>query len=238
MPAKTEVMFEKGVAETDSSSTTLISRTSAEIIVENIVGGLRLGQYSPGQRLSEPDLMRRHGVSRGPVREALRRLEAQGIVASHLHRGATIRLLSRKEMIEVLQLVWSLGSLAARLTAASIGSNAGKREFSRAFNSLLKVEGSADFFSRLQARESFFELLIRLSGNSELQRVFPTTQLQIARLQVQNSSVEMTRFKDYRRIGEAVLRGDADAAELALKEHIEGAISIFKSIPASYFLEE
>ena len=78
---------------------------SAEMVIRAITEGLYSGRYAPGQRLVEADLTREYGISRGSVREALSRLAADGIVTLNRHRGAQIRSLTRKEALDVLNLL-------------------------------------------------------------------------------------------------------------------------------------
>ena len=211
--------------------------SSPDMIVADILDGLRTGRYFPGQRLVEPDLMQRYHVGRGSVREALQKLEAEGVVNTQLHRGALIRLLSRSEMLEVLQLVEVLGGLATRLTAEKIASDKGRETFKRAFQTLMAVEHGSDFFAIVRAREAFFEVIGRLSENRELLRVWPAAPLQIARLQVRDSfiDIEARRFEEYRRIGEAILKGDGPQAEKAMREHVSVSIRAFKKLPSEAF---
>ena len=211
--------------------------SSPDMIVVDILDGLRTGRCFPGQRLVEPDLMQRYHVSRGSVREALRRLEAEGVVNIQLHRGALIRLLSRSEMLEILQLVEVLGGLSTRLAAENVGSGKGRETFKRVFKTLMALEHGSDFLAIVRAREAFFEVIGRLSGNRELLRVWPAAPLQIARLQVRDSfiDIEARRFEEYRRIGEAILKGDSPQAEKAMREHVSVSIRAFKKLPSEAF---
>ncbi|MCB1405128.1 MAG: GntR family transcriptional regulator, partial [Rhodobacteraceae bacterium] len=74
-----------------------------EGLVRDILQGLAEGRFVPGQRLAEPDLMARYGLGRSTVREALGRLAASGIVVQMPHRGAQIRLLTRRAARDVLR---------------------------------------------------------------------------------------------------------------------------------------
>src|SRR5271170_1481180 len=86
-------------------------------IVERLRGDILARRLSPGARLIENDLTLRFAVSRGPVREALRRLAAEGLIEHLPHRGAVVRRLSRVEIQELFQIRVELESLAARLAA-------------------------------------------------------------------------------------------------------------------------
>src|SRR5258708_20335204 len=78
-------------------------RTSfPDIVVNAIIRGVHAGRLVPGQRLVEADLTRNLGVSRGPVREALKRLAAEGIVTLNRHRGAFVRAMPRHQLPDTL----------------------------------------------------------------------------------------------------------------------------------------
>jgi DNA-binding GntR family transcriptional regulator len=97
------------------------SSSSSEYIVGEVLRGLCSGSYVPGQRLVEADLIRDYKVSRGSLREALKRLATEGVVSLSLHRGAYIRALSRSETRDVFAVIEALTELAARLAAEHIG---------------------------------------------------------------------------------------------------------------------
>lgn len=78
------------------------------------------GRYAPGQRLVEQRIAADLGLSRTPVREALRRLEAEGLVVSERNRGASVRELSRAEVRDLYDLRIRLESYAAELAAERI----------------------------------------------------------------------------------------------------------------------
>ena len=71
--------------------------SGSDRVVAAIVGGILSGRYGPGQKLIEADITQAVGMSRGPVREALKRLDAEGIVTLMPHRGAYIRAMTRDE---------------------------------------------------------------------------------------------------------------------------------------------
>src|SRR6267143_6057203 len=91
-----------------------------DIVVNAIIRGVHAGRLVPGQRLVEADLTRNLGVSRGPVREALKRLAAEGVVTLNRHRGAYLRVLTRAEVYETLVVLEVLTGLMARLAAETV----------------------------------------------------------------------------------------------------------------------
>src|SRR5579863_5768271 len=88
-------------------------------IVERLREDILAGRAPPGWRLVEWELTSRFGVSRGPVREALRRLAAEGLIEHRPHRGAEVRRLTVREMRELFQIRVEIESLAARLAAVA-----------------------------------------------------------------------------------------------------------------------
>ena len=94
--------------------------TSPDRVVDAIIRGIRAGVYVPGQRLIEADLTRDYQVSRGPVREALKRLAAEGVLTLTRHRGAYVRALSREEVRDSLMVLEALVGLMANLAAKRI----------------------------------------------------------------------------------------------------------------------
>jgi DNA-binding GntR family transcriptional regulator len=89
----------------DSQGTQIfVDRTLAEQVVRRLRKQIILGQLPPGQRLTEVQLAEQLGVSRGTVREALRRLEAEYLVESHSHRGSRVANLTISDAVEICEL--------------------------------------------------------------------------------------------------------------------------------------
>ena len=76
-------------------------RTKQELIYQELHDGILKGRYKPGERLDIEEIAAKMGTSRTPVREALRRLESEGLVASVPHRGTVVSQLSLDEVAEL-----------------------------------------------------------------------------------------------------------------------------------------
>lgn len=87
-------------------------RTVREIVQHKLTEDILAGRFGPGERLREAELAERYGVSRGPVREAVRALEGQGLVTFRANRGAIVRRESRDELEEIYDVVLALEGLA------------------------------------------------------------------------------------------------------------------------------
>ena len=101
--------------------------SSTDRVVNHITAGVLAGRYVPGQRLVESDLTRALRVSRGPVREAFRRLDALGILSRTMHRGACVRTLSRAEAVDLMIAIEGIDILTSRLAATAVKNRTGGR---------------------------------------------------------------------------------------------------------------
>jgi DNA-binding GntR family transcriptional regulator len=93
------------------------SQDLAQLLESEILGGAML----PGARLDEQTLATKFGVSRTPVREALRQLASSGLVEIRAHQGAVVKQLTLTELLEMFQVMAELEGLSARLAARRIG---------------------------------------------------------------------------------------------------------------------
>ncbi len=101
----------------------MATKSSGEAAYDAVIGSIRDGVYAPGQRLREEEVGDRLRLSRTPVREALRRLEADGIVEHRARIGAIVRKLDHGEVVELYEMRVVLERTAAEL-AARHGSDA------------------------------------------------------------------------------------------------------------------
>lgn len=92
-------------------------QSSGETAFETLLGAIRSGEYAPGDRLREEEVGERLKLSRTPVREALRRLEAEGIVEHRPRQGASIRALGHSEVVELYEMRAVLERTAAEMAA-------------------------------------------------------------------------------------------------------------------------
>ena len=95
-------------------------RTHSEDLARSLEAEILSGAVQPGAHLDEQSLARRFGVSRTPVREALRHLASSGLVSIRAHQGAIVRQLTLPELIEMFQVLAELEGLGARLAARRI----------------------------------------------------------------------------------------------------------------------
>ena len=193
-------------------------------VVRAILRGLYEGAYVPGQRLVEPDLMAQFGVSRSTVRESLKRLEADGVIEVLPYRGAQIRSLSPGEARDALAVVGLLVGLAARQAAERIGEGSDRAAFEDAWAQLQTFQDAPESFDFVRARNRFYQAMTRLSQNRELARIVPSLQVHMIRRSYKVAGP--ARFSSYQAMTEAILSGDAAAAEEAARVHMHNIAAL------------
>jgi DNA-binding GntR family transcriptional regulator len=210
--------------------------STVDRVIAAVKDRIRDAQYAPGQRLVEPTLMAELGVSRGSVREALRRLAAEGFVEWERFRGASIIRMSRRQVADFLELREVLEGFGAASTAAKL-SEVGKKalmKLERTPNARSKIPGNYDAYNN-----EFHALILSLSGNQEVAGVLEQTRLPIFRLQFNKillfpDQISQSRA-DHTRIVQEILKGDARAAEVAMRDHIRHSAACILAAPRHFF---
>ena len=199
--------------------------SSSDRVVAAIIKGILSGRYVPGQKLIEADLTHTLGMSRGPVREALKRLDAQGVVELTPHRGAYIGAMGREEASDLLVILEDLTALMARLAAQAVSKGADADEMSDAYQWLEKFrDGSRGDIAFIEKRRHFYDTLMAIGGNRQLHTVMPIMRIHLLRLQAQpylSTEDRQNRLDEYSAITHAVLDGDAKTAERAMRRHLK-----------------
>jgi DNA-binding GntR family transcriptional regulator len=197
--------------------------TSPERVVDAIIRSIRAGSYVPGQRLIEADLTRDYQVSRGPVREALKRLAAEGVLKLTRHRGAYVRAMSRVEVRDSLIVLESLVGLMAKLAARRVGAGDNAAAMRAAHHRLLAFRNDGGTAAFLDERRSFYDTILQIGGNVELKRMLPLMQIHLLRMQFQAYITPRDRekqFKEYEAVTDAILSGNAAKSETVGRQHI------------------
>lgn len=207
-------------------------------ITETIKEGVRLGNYVPGQRLIENDFVSEMGFSRGPLREALRRLEAEGVVLLEKNRGAVVRRWTREDIHHLYDVREILEPQAARLAAGRVAADP---ELQRKIeSSRRRMRKTAEDAVSAYVRENvrFHVLIAELSGNPWLERIIATLQLPIDRLavfQFVTKGESESSLHDHEEIIDAILAGAAPHAEKTMRAHLKSSRKMVVSLPDRAF---
>ena len=211
----------------------LMPTSLTDELVVRLENGILEGLYPPGTRLRQDELCERFGVSRTPIREALRNLQARNLVVVVPNRGATVRIPSRKDAAEVYDLRAELEGYACGLAAASITSqllgelHAAHRRVERLARRVNRP-GSAPSAVQLQlhrANREFHNTIHRATGNgrlesviSQLERSFPTEY--IAPAAADASEFWDLNVQEHARIQDAIAGRDESSARAFMRDHV------------------
>jgi DNA-binding GntR family transcriptional regulator len=198
-------------------------RTMVEQAAESVVAAAARGIFLPGDRLVEAEIARDLGISRVPVREALRLLESQGIVVSTPYKGMRLMQVSNRGVAELMRVRLALETLALREALANGGlSGESLASLRRAAERYRQASAHSDTAALVAANEVFHGELCRASGNITLLGVWHSLARQLCVIWGLS-----TPYRDQAEVGrehdtliETLEANDAAAAEAALAAHI------------------
>jgi DNA-binding GntR family transcriptional regulator len=192
----------------------------SDSIARSIRGAIVSGQLKPGERLVEDSIAEEHQVSRVPVREALRRLEAEGFVTLTPFRGAAVAVPSSHEGLQLLTVRRGLEVMAARLAAERRGAG-----YEDAIATAVKEEAEAarrHYANRFLSLSLRFHELVRLAaGNEQLVLMLERLMERIAWVFVIDLDERASSAAaDHAAIAKAILGGNPVQAGYLMDEHV------------------
>ena len=204
------------------------SLTLAEQVLTKIQTAIIKGEIPNGSKINEQELAATYGISRGPLREAISRLESQKLIERIPHVGARVVSLDINELSDLFKVREVLEGMAAQLAAENMTDD----EIKELENLLLSHEQSeqlqqGDSYYQQQGDLDFHYLIITGSKNRTLINTLTIDLYHIIRMYRFQCSAETTRpqkaFKEHRRIVEAIAARDGELAQLLMKRHISAA---------------
>jgi len=196
-----------------------------EIVFEHLREAIMAGALRPGERLMELQLAEDMGVSRTPVREAIRKLELEGLVSMIARRGAYVSDLSIRDIVETFEVRAALESLAAGLAAERIVPEE-LEQLERVLVEIGECELEGDVNRAVELDEKFHALLFAATRNSRLSQIVSNLREQIARFRRTSLATPgriRAVFYEHKRIIEAISDRNSTLAQTLAKEHIESA---------------
>ena len=196
-----------------------------EVVCESLREAIRKGLLKPGERIMELQLAEELGVSRTPVREAIRKLELEGYVVMMPRRGTYVADMSIRDINEIFEIRTALEALSNELAAEHIT----EEELEHLQRLLVIIggyvkEGSLDKI--VETDIEFHDLLYHAARNSRLVGIISNLRDQLTRFRTLSMSypgrLEET-IEEHRLIVEAIARGDCKAARRAAKRHMENS---------------
>ena len=198
-------------------------RPLREIVYEELKREILVGEIAPGTRMMEIELADEMGVSRTPVREAIRKLEKEGLVTIEPRKGAYASDVSIKDMVDVLEVREDLEAMAAAMAAQKVNKDEKQAliEATMEYKEAVESERTEDI---IRCDEKFHQLIVNYSGNKTLIQLFSQVQelaLRFRYLYYDDSSRYERMPMEHREIEEAILSGDYEKARVAAGEHVK-----------------
>jgi DNA-binding GntR family transcriptional regulator len=222
----------------DEFSRPLVATNLATLALERLERAILEGDLKPGQRLSETDLARRFGISRGPLREALGQLEGRKLVERVANQGARVVGLSHDALIDLLVIREALEGMACRLATermseADLDALAALLEDHAAAPPLRTGRG----YFQGAGDQDFHGRILRGSGNPRLTGMLEGELYSLLRLYRHLLSMRPGRpaeaLEEHRAIVAAMRARDPDAAEDAMRVHIRNSRSAVAAMLAA-----
>jgi len=203
----------------------LKSRSLPMLIEEEVQRVILSGEYAPGDRINEQELTLRFGISRGPIREALRSLEASGLVEQIPNRGVFVRRLSAEQAAQIYDVRAFLFALAGRLLALSASAEdiAALRGFVTAMDDAIAADDTDRYL-----RENFalHEFIVAHAGNPVLASQYLSLIKQLQLYRARNLSLVdsmQVSNREHHEMVEAIAAHDPDRAQAAHMAHVASA---------------
>src|SRR5262249_51318487 len=205
--------------------------------------GIHSGRFVPGQRLIEADLIQEFGVSRMRVREALRRLEAEGLIEIQKNRGAAVRRISRKEVADTIEVLRAI----AVATAEKVTELAELREvrarirqaLEAARHFRLQIAQFDDARQYMNENARFWDVLIELCDNTALSDTRMRLETTLFRLVLEGARVSARKERwigRHEAILQTMLKGDKARVRRLVIESIEEVEHAILALPDGAFL--
>ncbi len=204
-------------------------RTLADRAFEWLEEAIIKGTYPAGTKLDEVLLAKSFGISRGPVREAIRRLEGKKLVERVPHVGARVARLGSSGLINLLHVREALEGMACRLATEHMSDAELEdlEELLRTHASQINLQSGDDYYQKPMDRDFHFRL-IKGSRNEKLIELLLEDLYYLLRVYRYRSSSRagraMEAFREHEAIVAAMKRRDPDAAEAAMRLHLRNAL--------------
>ena len=196
-----------------------------DVVFNTLRSAILMGKLEPGERLMEIALANKLGVSRTPIREAIRKLELEGLVIMTPRKGAEVARITEKDLQDVLEVRESLEDLATdiaceRITVEEIEDLKVKNE---AFKDAVQNK-KADFSELAELDVAFHDVIFNASKNSRLIQILNNLREQMYRYRLEylkNAEYYERLVKEHDLITEGVIRKDKQQVHKVMDKHIQ-----------------
>lgn len=203
-----------------------------DVVFKTLRQAIITGEFKPGERLTEISLANRLGVSRTPVREAIRKLELEGLVVMVPRKGAQVARITEKDLKEVIEVRSALEEFAACLACERIKAG-DQQEMERIHHSFVRAVEEGDIMKMVAHDEQFHDTIFKAAGNDRLVSIIAGLREQFYRYRleyirdIKNPSV---LTEEHEQLMNAIFRHDKDTAGRIMRRHISGQQDIVSRV--------
>ncbi len=209
--------------------------TLSDQIYEYLRGEILTGRFAPGERLDLGELVEQLKVSKMPVKEAIGRLAAEGLLDVQAQRGTFISRVEPRELAETFEVRCALEMLAGELACARVK----KSDTEQLRRLIAEMEQSAEVGRHLELNFEFHSLIVELADNRKLAETYHRLRvpIQVAGIHYRSESWQdriAQEQKEHRAIVRALEQKDAEAVARAIRDHIRrGGASLLADVERS-----
>ncbi len=194
-----------------------------DVVFNTLRQAILTGDLKPGERLMEIHLANKLGVSRTPIREAIRKLELEGLVTMIPRRGAEVAQITEKSMNDVLEVRRSMDALCVELACERI-SEEELQELDGACDAFAEAVKTKDIRRIAQADVALHDIIVQATGNRRLVQLINNLSEQMYRYRfeyLKDISRHQSLIQEHRMIYEGIRERNKEVASSAAKLHID-----------------
>ncbi len=194
-----------------------------DVVFNTLRKAILTGELKPGERLLEIHLANRLGVSRTPIREAIRKLELEGLVIMIPRRGAEVAQITEKSLKDVLEVRRALDALCVELACDRITTEEEER-LKRACDTFERATQTRDATTIAAADVALHDIIVQATGNKRLIQLINNLSEQMYRYRfeyIKDENRHDNLINEHRMIYESIIRRDKEQAAAAAKLHID-----------------
>ena len=198
-----------------------------DVVFNTLRQAILRGELQPGERLLEIHLANKLGVSRTPIREAIRKLELEGLVIMIPRKGAVVAEITEKSLRDVLEVRRALEELAVKLACEKIQADE-IEELKVAAKEFEKALGTGDVTVYAEADVKFHDIIYRTTDNQRLIQLLYNLREQMYRYRVEylkREEVHETLLTEHQHIIEMIEKQDEERAVEAVCKHIDNQVA-------------
>ena len=199
-----------------------------DVVFNTLRQAILRGELKPGERLMEIQLAKKLGVSRTPIREAIRKLELEGLVLMIPRKGAEVAEITEKNMLDVLEVRRALEELAVKLACERITEEE-IQELKDAADAFQKILSEKDITKIAEADEAFHDVIFKSTGNDRLIQLLNSLREQMYRYRLEYLKREEYHpqlLEEHQQIIDRITRKDQSEAAELIDRHIGNQVDV------------